>query len=71
MEKTIGQIQEEAEIVKIEVKKILKKFMHANPSICLSGEFGVSKEFISSIAHKPMLANIEVDLILKINIDEK
>lgn len=71
MEKTISQIQEEAEVVKVEVKKVLKKFMDENPSICLSGEFGVEKTFITQDFQEPEFVGAEVSLILNISIDEK
>lgn len=71
MDKTIKQIQEEAEVAKKAIKSVLEDFMNKNPSVCLSGDFGVLKTFVSDIINKPLLVSSEIDITLNISIDEK
>lgn len=71
MDKTIRQIQGEAEAVKVKIVEVLKEFFEENPSICLSGEFGIIKEYVSDCFSEPMLTGAKVDLTLNINVDEK
>lgn len=71
MDKTVKEIQEEVEEAKAKIKTILLSFYTRNPTVILSGEFGVLRECINNGFGAPKLFNSEIMLKLKISIDEK